>query len=240
MPNYSQGKIYLIGSKSSDKYYIGSTIKSLKKRLVEHTSSYKAFLKNGGVKYSSFKLFKNDDYYIKLVENFPCSDKQELDRREGLFQLQCINLIVNKNIAGRTKKEWNETNKFEIAEYQKEYQEINKVEIAEYQQEYRKEHKFENAEYQKEYREENKVELAEKREINKVEISKNKKLYNEKHKVEISKQRKSHREENKVELLEKDKIYREKNRAEINQKKRAKYAKNKLERAEALNQTQET
>ena len=49
-----------------------------------------------------------DNWYIELFENFPCNSKEELNKREG----EIIREIgtVNKTIAGRTHKEYYETN----------------------------------------------------------------------------------------------------------------------------------
>jgi hypothetical protein len=52
---------------------------------------------------------KYDDVRIELIEEFPCENKMELNKREGHYirTLEC----VNKLVAGRTKKEWREDNK---------------------------------------------------------------------------------------------------------------------------------
>jgi hypothetical protein len=66
----------MIGSASSDKYYIGSTIKSLNTRFTNHKYDYKLWLDNKTTWCSSFELIKNDDCYIKLIEDFPCATKK--------------------------------------------------------------------------------------------------------------------------------------------------------------------
>jgi hypothetical protein len=70
-----------------------------------------------------------DNWYIELYENYPCNNKQDLQRREG----QVIREIatINKIIAGRTKKEYHQNNRDEILEYQKEYYQNNREKFAE-------------------------------------------------------------------------------------------------------------
>ena len=115
---YRNGKIYIIRSDQTDDIYIGSTIKSLEKRLRTHEIDFKAF-NNGTYHYvTSFELLKNDNYYIELLERYPCDSEQELRRREGHFHktVDC----VNKYIAGRTRAEYYQNNKAKIQEHRKE------------------------------------------------------------------------------------------------------------------------
>ena len=107
MNKYSNGKIYLIGSPSSTQYYIGATIEPLDERFRKHKSKYKSWLNKKYHNCSSFKLIQNGDCYIKLVEEFPCNSKKELDIREGQFQMECLNMICNTQIAGRTRSQQN-------------------------------------------------------------------------------------------------------------------------------------
>ena len=60
------------------------------------------------------KMRKSDinDWYIELYENFPCDNKEQLNNREGKVIREIATL--NKNIAGRTMKEYYETNKENI------------------------------------------------------------------------------------------------------------------------------
>ena len=76
-----------------------------------------------------------DNWYIELFEKFPCNSKEELNKREG----EIIREIgtVNKQIAGRTKKEYYEDNKDKMKQHYKEYQEKNKDTIAEKNKKYR-------------------------------------------------------------------------------------------------------
>ena len=131
MIDYSKGKIYKIWSPSTDQIYIGSTTKQyLSQRLTGHVIDYKRW-QNGKHNYvTSFELVKLEDHVIDLVEAFPCKSKDELHAREGHFIRLFKDIIVNKLVAGRTKKEYNEeynvVNKDKISKKQKEHYQANK------------------------------------------------------------------------------------------------------------------
>jgi predicted GIY-YIG superfamily endonuclease len=93
---YEKGKIYKLVDNTNGNIYIGSTIQSLSKRKSQHKE-----IKN---KCKSKLIINNGDYDIILIENYPCSSKEELFARERYFieNIECI----NKMIPGRTKKEW--------------------------------------------------------------------------------------------------------------------------------------
>ena len=159
---YSNGKIYSIRSYQTDMIYIGSTCQELCNRLSQHRTNYKNYLLKKSRYISSFKLLEYDDYYIELIEEYPCDNKRQLNRREGDIIRQTENCI-NKCIAGRTNKEYKTDNKDKIKEFQKEYRENNKDKIKEYREnnkdkikEYRENNKDKIKEFQKEYRENNK------------------------------------------------------------------------------------
>jgi len=98
---YSNSKIYKICSNLSDKYYIGSTFKRIEQRLKEHITSYKAYLTNNDKSYlSSYKILQHSDYYIELLELYPCNTKAELHRREGDLIRQFKSDLVNICIPG--------------------------------------------------------------------------------------------------------------------------------------------
>ena len=115
---YNSSLIYTIRSHQTNKYYIGSTIQSLSKRLTGHRSNYKKYLTNNDNEYaSSFEILKYSDYYIELLLAYPCNNKDELHRREGELIRQHKSDVVNIFIAGRTDKEYNEDNKIRIKQY---------------------------------------------------------------------------------------------------------------------------
>tara|TARA_R100001594_G_scaffold3518_7_gene13131 strand:+ start:881 stop:1279 length:399 start_codon:yes stop_codon:yes gene_type:complete len=91
-------KIYKIIDNTNGNIYIGQTQKSLYTRLHNHTSSYLQYLNNKreGI-CSSFKIIKNGDYKIELIEK--TNDKNR--ERYWIENTECI----NKNIPLQTKTE---------------------------------------------------------------------------------------------------------------------------------------
>ena len=128
MADYSKGVIYTIRyHNDSSLIYVGSTIQPLSKRWYAHKIS--CF--NEKSKEYNMNLYQkiretNDlqNWFIELYENYPCSSKQELNKREGEVIREIGNL--NSVIAGRTMKQYYEENKNIINEYKKEWYEKNK------------------------------------------------------------------------------------------------------------------
>ena len=188
MPDYKQGKIYKLWSPQGEEIYIGSTTQSLAKRKSGHKE----------MNCCSKLLFeKYDDVRIELIEQYPCENKMELNRREGEHIRN--NNCINRYIAGRTIKEYREDNKEKIKEYEKEWYEDNKEKIKqndkewyennkekilEQHKEYYENHKEKILEHNKEYYENNKEKILEYqkeyKQNNKEKIKKYKKEYNEK------------------------------------------------------------
>ena len=128
MPNYDKAKIYKIVDNTNGNIYIGSTTETyLSNRLSKHLSHYKSWIKHKRSRYTtSYEIFKNNDFYIELIENINCNDIYELRNRER-YHID-NNECVNKNIPNRTKKEYYQDNKDKI----KEYYQTNKDKIKEY------------------------------------------------------------------------------------------------------------
>ena len=112
MTNYQLTKIYKIESNLGDKIYVGSTAKQyLSQRMQQHKNTYKHWKAGKNTsKLTSYELF--DEYgpencQIVLIEEYPCTCKDAKNAREGYFikELNC----VNKNIAGRTIKEYQQS-----------------------------------------------------------------------------------------------------------------------------------
>ena len=99
MPNYQNGKIYMIESLEGKCRYYGSTVQKLCVRLSEHRRNYK---RETG-KFTSKKVLCYNDAKILLVENYPCNSKEELYMKEGYYIRN--NECVNRCIAGRKKEE---------------------------------------------------------------------------------------------------------------------------------------
>ncbi len=154
MTNYSKGVIYTIRYRNdSSLIYVGSTIQPLSKRWYEHKIN--CFNeKSNGYNMNLYKKIREtndlENWFIELYENFPCSSKQELNKREGEVIREIGNL--NSNIAGRSIKESN-----------KEYREENKEKLNQKAKEYRKENKDKIKEKAKEKYEKDKDLILEKR-----------------------------------------------------------------------------
>ena len=99
---YNNGKIYTIRSPNTDKYYIGSTCNTLTNRFMSH--------KSPSNKCESKEIIDLGEAYIELLENFSCNSKEELNKREGELIREHKNNVVNKIVAGRTKKQYKQDN----------------------------------------------------------------------------------------------------------------------------------
>jgi len=75
---YKNGKIYRVVCNETGLQCIGSTCITLKQRLQQHKSSYKSYKNGKGNYITSFKIFKNTNYDIVLIEDSPCDKKEQL------------------------------------------------------------------------------------------------------------------------------------------------------------------
>ena len=101
-------------------------------------------------KCSLYKLVNGDwdNWYIELYEEYPCNNKEQLEKREGEVIREIA--TINKNIAGRTMKEYYQDNRDEIIEHNKKYYQDNRDEIAKKNKKYREENLDEIRERKKE------------------------------------------------------------------------------------------
>ena len=115
MVNYNNAKIYALRSNQTDDVYIGKTCESLSVRFGKHKSSWKH--RDTSAYYTGYELLKYEDCYIELVKECPCENVEQLRQIEGqsIRETKC----VNKNIPGRTEKEWREDNKEHVRQYRK-------------------------------------------------------------------------------------------------------------------------
>lgn len=208
MPDYSKGVIYTIRCHSDTSLiYVGSTIQPLYKRWGGHKNA--CFDPNsGGYNMNIYQMIRGtgwDDWYIELYEEYPCDNVQQLHKREGEVIREIGNL--NKRIAGRDKKQYQEENKEKI----KQYREENKEKLCQQMKQYYEENKEKIKQNMKQYREENKG-----------KIDQQMKQYREENKGKIDQYHKQYYEENKEKIKQKDKQYREENKEIINEKAREK------------------
>jgi len=164
MVNYQLGKIYTVRSLTSPEIYVGSTTAPLCKRMAKHHSDWKNGLVLGLHKEIVYDI---NEWFIELYELFPCNLKCELEKREGEIIREIGTL--NKNIAGRTKKEYYIENFYNIKEYCidnadkiKEYKKEYYIDNADKLKEYSKEYYIDNADKIKEYKKEYRIDNADK------------------------------------------------------------------------------
>jgi len=240
MPNYQNGKIYSIRSHLTDDVYIGSTIETLSNRMAGHKKYYKKWLITKKRYTTSFEIINKDpeNCYIELVELYPCNSKIELHRREGEI-IRTTN-CVNKNIAGRTQKEWFEENKQILAEKSKIYRQTNKQSILEKNKQYRQTNKQKILEKAKQMYENNKQSTIEQRkqyrDNNKVKINEQKRRYHEENKEQINKKKKEYYNNNKEQFKEKAKQYYENNKQQLLEQQKQFYENNKEQLLEKYKQ----
>ena len=146
MVNYQLGKIYKIVGNGLN--YVGSTCEpTLARRLAKHVNNYKRYLKGKGRDVTSFQIIESDDYYIELIEAYPCCSKDELLVRERYWtnQIECINKIKNQGLylqLGKKEyykqhnKKYCAENKDKLIEMYKNYRENNRSLICAKQQNY--------------------------------------------------------------------------------------------------------
>ena len=150
MPDYQKAKIYKLWSPQGniEEVYYGSTCNDLRFRKSGHKSKNDCR--------SNILFEKYDDVRIELVEDYPCNNKAELNKKEGEYIRE--NKCLNKNISGRTKNEYNEDNKKKLQEKSKEWRERNKEIIAEKEKKYREKNREKRNKNQREYRRKKKEE----------------------------------------------------------------------------------
>jgi molecular chaperone DnaK (HSP70) len=195
MNKYNNSVVYKIYCKDPNvkEIYIGSTV-DFKRRISEHkrrwynenSREYNHFIyqfirQNGGW----------DCFNMEIVEECNVNDKKALLERERFYILQNENKL-NKQIVGRTQKEYYENNKDNIIKYAKQRYENNTELILERNKQYREKNKDKIKQQQKEYYETNKEQILE---INK--------QYREKNKDKIKQQKKEYIEANKHKIQEK-------------------------------------
>ena len=100
-PDYKLGKIYRITNPNNTKYYIGSTILTLEKRLEQHKRAKASFDKGNksAKKLASFELL-GEGCNIELLKNYPCKNRTALQKEEGELIRNHKEGITNFFVAG--------------------------------------------------------------------------------------------------------------------------------------------
>ena len=149
--SYSKGKIYRLVCNNTGQQYIGSTIQSLSQRLGNHKAAYKAFLEGKPTdKLTAFSILSENNFEMILIEEYPCENKNQLERRERYF-IQTM-FCLNKNKPEQTREE--------RIEYHQQYRKDHKDEILKSKIDYRQKHKEEIAKSKIDYRQKHKEEIT--------------------------------------------------------------------------------
>jgi hypothetical protein len=128
-------RIYKITSPTTNNVYIGSTKCSLRKRLGEHYSDFKAYNRRSASRKrycTSYEIIKNGDAIITELHNFTARDRNEVLKVEGTW-ISATENCINKIIAGRTPQEYSKVyywnNKEQLNKINKEYRTENKQQL---------------------------------------------------------------------------------------------------------------
>ena len=102
--DYTKAKIYRIVSEKTDHLYVGSTTRPLLQRYRQHRNLHKRFVKGKTRAFpscTSSSIFKYNDARIELIEEYPCANKLELDKREAQIIADHMPHVVNRFLPGR-------------------------------------------------------------------------------------------------------------------------------------------
>lgn len=211
--DYNKGKIYVLRNHTNDKVYVGSTTSPLYKRFSYHKSDMKQPKNQNRKLYEAMREIGFENFYIELVEDYPCENIEQLEAREGHWQreLDSYNNGYNGKIQGRSKKEWKKDNKEKISAWQKNWVKENKEKIVEQLKKYCESNRDKLLEYKKAYYRKN---------IDKV--LEYQKEYREKHGELIRGKKQEYYQKKNDKLLEYQKEYREKNKDTIKAKNQVK------------------
>ena len=165
--DYKNGKIYCIRNHINDKIYVGSTCQSLSKRMAYHRDDCLKSNRNTLI-YNMMRDLGRDNFYIELIEEYPCENSNQLTRREGELMRE-LKASLNQVIAGRTRGEYKIDNHDKIKKTKaisdKKYAENNQEKLKAYRKEYYNKNPEKYKEDAKKYAEENReAVLAKKRE----------------------------------------------------------------------------
>ena len=157
MVNYLASKIYTVRCRNDNSLiYVGSTTCKLTDRFSQHKNGTNLTTLNRYIKDNCNGDWSN--WYIELHEEFSCRNKEELLKREGEVIREIA--TINKNIAGRTKKEWYLDNSDKVSKQHKEYYTNNTDKISKQHKEYYTNNTDKILEQKKQYYNENTDKIA--------------------------------------------------------------------------------
>lgn len=150
---YDNGIVYAIIGLETGKMYVGSTTKTLNKRISNHINSKDCMC---------IDIIDNEQYEIDILETFENITKKNLVKEESKYQYNLKDMIINNRIEGRTKEEWYKDNKEKLLIYHKKWYENNKILHNENRKNYRKNNRKEINKKDKNYYDNNKDKILKK------------------------------------------------------------------------------
>ena len=100
MTDYSQGKIYKIIDIDTGSVFIGSTVQTMEKRMSKHVEHFKSYSKGKGKFMTAFKVMKNNNFQMELIEDYPCKSRNELELQELYWtnEIDCVNKVKTNDL----------------------------------------------------------------------------------------------------------------------------------------------
>lgn len=230
---YSKGKIYRLVNSVDDEEYIGSTCGTLAKR--KHGHKQLATKRPNQPVYSHFNKIGFDNVSIVLIEEYPCNNKMELERRER-YWIEQLKPTLNRYIPTRTTAEYCKDNADKRKEAFKVWYSDNKSRVSDRNKQNRVDKgeqlniqsanfRANNPEYSSTYYQNNKDKIKERQTKRKNEIN------------ALARQNYAKRKVENAEKIQQQRAkYHAQNREAINARKREQYAQKKAER-QAISQS---
>jgi len=114
-----------------------------------HMSKHKTNMKL----YQAFNELGINNFHIELIEKYPCLDRESLVAREGYYirKFNSHKIGYNKNVAGRTDKEYYKDNQQQILDKCKAYYKKHRDRINEQAKQYSKQYYLAHKKHKKQY-----------------------------------------------------------------------------------------
>ena len=162
--NYQNGKIYCVRNRINNEIYVGSTCQTLSQRMAQHRQDSRKSNRQNTLIYKMMAQHGEDKFYIELLEEYPCDNSNQLEKREGELTRE-LKASLNQKIAGRTLEEYKIDNCDRIKKTKaisdKKYAEKNQEKLKQYRKEYYNRNPEKFKEDAKKYAEENREKIRE-------------------------------------------------------------------------------
>jgi hypothetical protein len=144
--------------------YVGATTCFTKRKTQHKSDCYNEKTNNYNCNVYQFIRVNGgwDNWNMIMVEEYPCKNKLESDKRERHW-IESLKAELNNCVPSRNLKEYYQDNKEKHKEYYQEYYQENKEKITEGNNKYYTKNKEKISENRKEYRKNNKEKLAKRR-----------------------------------------------------------------------------